>query len=66
MAIVNIHAEVFLSHMSLYMFYLLCEVDLCHFVPEDLGGSCDTEKGHFYLHKLQTCQETKNLELHLR
>ena len=35
--------------------YLLYEVGPFHFVPGDLGGSCDTKKEHFYLHKLQTC-----------
>ena len=35
--------------------YLLYEVAPFHFVPRDLGGSCDTKKEHFYLHKLQTC-----------
>ena len=35
--------------------YLLYEVAPFHFVPGDLGGSCDTKKEHFYLHKLQTC-----------
>ena len=35
--------------------YLLYEVGPFHFVSGDLGGSCDTKKEHFYLHKLQTC-----------
>ena len=35
--------------------YLLYEVGPFHFVPGDLGGSCDTKKEHFYLHKLQIC-----------